>query len=324
MVRAGDDQVLAEEIETKGAVAVGWPVGDLSDAPQRAIIKDRLMALEDEIGAKAIPSATGQLHRFVNVISTGDDVVTFLRSTREYLVGKVSSKYRYDPTIFGDEYPHVRIVTWEGRVPRDLLSEGARNSLGSTLTLFDVADHIDEMRRLAVHPEQPVPADEFDEEQPPFHEDVESRANQFIGDVLDRMSGSEFEDLVASLLRAMGYAVQKSPPGADGGIDIRAAPDRLLLSDPMIRVQVKHRSQPMGSSEVQKLVGSLGPGTRGLFVSTGGFTRDAKREADRANQPVTLVDLDEFLKLLKDHYDALAIEVRDLVPMKRIWVPLKT
>src|SRR3712207_7764782 len=52
----------------------------------------------------------------------------------------------------------------------------------------------------------------------------------------------DFQNLVAELLRAMGYHVPHvSPPGPDGGIDIMAYRDPLGTTAPRIKVQVKHR-----------------------------------------------------------------------------------
>ena len=43
----------------------------------------------------------------------------------------------------------------------------------------------------------------------------------------------------------------------------------------------------------------------GLFVSTGGYTSEAQDAARNAEQRVTLIDRDEFIDLLIQHYDDL-------------------
>jgi restriction system protein len=52
------------------------------------------------------------------------------------------------------------------------------------------------------------------------------------------------QDLVAGLLKALGYHIEwVSPPGKDGGIDIIAHIDPLGTRPPRIKVQVKGGSQ---------------------------------------------------------------------------------
>ena len=64
------------------------------------------------------------------------------------------------------------------------------------------------------------------------------------------------QDLVAGILRAMGYETRVSGPGADRGVDIFASPDGLGLQEPRIFVEVKHRvKSAMGSQEVRSFLG---------------------------------------------------------------------
>jgi|SRR5215208_597272 predicted Mrr-cat superfamily restriction endonuclease len=79
---------------------------------------------------------TSQVARFVLEFKEGDYVLTYDPKTRNYLIGKISSPYRYDPTR--KEYHHVRGATWEGEIPRDRLSISNRNTLGAISTLFEV------------------------------------------------------------------------------------------------------------------------------------------------------------------------------------------
>jgi restriction system protein len=62
-------------------------------------------------------------------------------------------------------------------------------------------------------------------------------------------------------------------------------------------------------------------GDRGIYVSTGGFAQEGKYEAERAERPVTLVDLDDLVALVVEHYEKMDIEARTLVPLKRLYWP---
>jgi restriction system protein len=57
------------------------------------------------------------------------------------------------------------------------------------------------------------------------------------------------------------------------------------------------------------------------FVSTGGFTKEAKYEAERASIPLTLLDIDNLDETLIEYYEQLDLETRTLVPLTRIYWP---
>lgn len=65
-----------------------------------------------------------------------------------------------------------------------------------------------------------------------------------------------------------------------------------------IFVEVKHRSQVIGAREVRAFLGGRKRGDRCLYVSTGGVTKDARYEADRADVPIALVTLPRLRALL--------------------------
>ena len=56
-------------------------------------------------------------------------------------------------------------------------------------------------------------------------------------------------------------------------------------------------------------------------MSTGGFTREARYEADRSNVPVRLLDLDGFVRLYVEFYEKADEDTRALLPLVRIWWP---
>jgi restriction system protein len=138
-------------------------------------------------------------------------------------------------------------------------------------------------------------------------EDAKEKAREEIDTYLDALGGYEFQDLVAALLEGMGYATNAvSKPGADGGSDILAYIDPLGAQTPHIRVQVKHRDQAASREDVAALRGIIrGDREIGLFVSSGGFTKEARREAGNGAVHIELVDLDRFLELWLQHYDKI-------------------
>lgn len=323
MVRAGNDNFLADLVQERSAVAIGWPeMGDVSRLKTREHFKTRYCDAYPDAPDGRVPVNAGQVFNVAQSIGVGDYILTYLKATRELLVGVVTGPYEYTSQEFGEEYPHIRRVNWVRRVSRDLFSLAARNSMGSTLTVFRLDDHITEIHTVATQETIAEPVvTPVAEEEPPFHEDVKSRADELIADLISRLDGYQFQGLVAAVLRAMNMYTVMSPPGPDRGVDIVASPDPLGLQEPRIKVQVKHRSNPASGEEMRAfLTASQGYGA--LFVSTGGFSPNARYEAERAGRPVSLIERDEFINLLLEHYDNLEQESKALVPLMRIWVPV--
>lgn len=142
-----------------------------------------------------------------------------------------------------------------------------------------------------------------------------------IKDRLLAVDPDDMEQLTAGLLRAMGYHARVTPKGPDGGRDVIASPDALGLEVPRIICEVKHRKGSMGAPQLRAFIGGLRGGDRGLYVSTGGFTKEARYEADRSNVPVRLLDLDGFARLYADFYDRTDEDARAILPLVRIWWP---
>lgn len=151
-------------------------------------------------------------------------------------------------------------------------------------------------------------------------EEAEEHAWAEISQYLRNMPPYEFQELVADLLRAMGYYVAwVSPPGKDGGIDIMAQPDVLGTRPPRIKVQVKRQVQAVSVDGLRSFMALLGDEDVGLFVCTGGFTKDAKAEArTQEKRRITLLDMDTLFDLWVEHYGKLSDPARRRLPLRPI------
>ena len=218
----------------------------------------------------------------------------------------------------------ARNVKWTSELPRDALSVTTKNTLGSTLTVFLLPQSAAaEMRALAsgeAVPEQSVETDEDADLVDPLA-DIESLAMERIKDSVSVLDWSDMQDLVAGILRAMGYKTQVTPAGPDRGKDIIASPDGFGFENPRIVVEVKHRSGAMGSQAIRSFLGGRHRDDRGLYVSTGGFSKDAFYEADRAQVPLTLWTLDNLVRALVEHYDQTDAETKRIIPLRRMYWP---
>lgn len=330
MVRAESGGILFDEFKTKSVVAIGWwQVGDLSKVKDRQELQEKLLEALPEYGEKKAIMAASQLYRFAHAMKKGDRVLTYHPSRRVYLVGIIVSEYEYDPKVSFDvdmdnRWPNLRKVDWAGEVSRDALSVSTKNSLGAISTLFQVPEEAaQEVEAALKGKEVPVKKKEYKaEEEEDLLEGIQYRANEFIKDRVSALDWDEMQELVAGLLRAMGYKTRVSPSGPDRGKDIVASPDGFGFESPRIMVEVKHRkNQQMGSQEIRSFLGGRHRDDKGLYVSTGGFSREAYYEAERANIPLTLMNLDDLVTAILEHYERMDIDSQRLVPLKKLYWP---
>lgn len=323
MVRAGESGRLFEDFE-KGYVAVGWnAMGNLAELNTREQLSAAYLKAYPNSKEGERPNSIAMIDKFKHGMQIGDIVITYDPQSRNYLIGEIAGDYEYLPDRVGD-YPQTRRVNWLGKVSRDDLRPKTRNSLGSTLTLFKLKDFVLDDLMAVLKGGSP----QVDEEEDLIEEAVEAskentvnRSKELIKDRIIALDPDEMEELVAALIRAMGFRASVTPKGPDRGVDVIASPDGLGLQEPRIKIEVKHRAGAIGSQPVRSFIGALRPGDKGIFVSSGGFTREAKYEAERANIPVSLVDIDKFAELLVDYYETFDIEGKALIPLVRIYWP---
>lgn len=150
---------------------------------------------------------------------------------------------------------------------------------------------------------------------------AEEQAWQEVEQFLKQMNPYDLQDLVAALVRAMGYHVAwVAPPGKDGGVDILAFSDPLATHPPRIKVQVKRQSESVRVDGLRSFLAMLGDGDVGIFVNTGGFTRDAQEEArTQEKRRITLLDAERLFDLWVEHYDKLEDTARRKMPVRPIW-----
>ena len=152
-------------------------------------------------------------------------------------------------------------------------------------------------------------------------EEAEEQPWNEVDRFLHEMQPYDFQELVAHLLRAMGYFVMWiSPPGKDAGIDILASTDPLGTKTPRIKVQVKRRADSVNVDGLRSFMALLGEDDVGLFVSASGFTRDAEEEArTQEKRKVTLIDLERLFDLWVENYPKLNDEARRLLPLRPVY-----
>jgi restriction endonuclease Mrr len=104
----------------------------------------------------------------------------------------------------------------------------------------------------------------------------------------------DFERLVAKLFEASGFTqVRTTQYQGDGGIDVDAyvIEQDVFFAGTHVQAQVKRWRHTVGSIEVNSFRGALSASAKGVFVSTGYFTKAAVHEARIPSKPaIALID----------------------------------
>ncbi len=138
---------------------------------------------------------------------------------------------------------------------------------------------------------------------------LEDLRESVVHDLLDRISRmhpTAFERLVLELLHAMGYGTSRDDlqhvgRSGDGGIDGVISLDRLGLE--RVYVQAKRWQASISSEQVRGFMGALQlqGASKGVFMTTSSFTKDAREASSRARGSIVLIDGARLATLLVDH-----------------------
>lgn len=322
MIRAGRGGIYAADWLNRGLVGIGWDFGATDIASMsREQIRSGYAIKHSNDSKNKLAAAVGQIYRFAHDMEQGSTVVMYDPATRLYHIGTIAGPCK--PATDIEEATFTRAAKWKQTAQRDALTTSSKNSLGGIQTIFSISDEVVADLKSASKSETSSQPDETEDDAA----DDDARAATYdngielIKDRVNQVGWEDMERLVAGLLKAMGYCARVTPKGPDGGRDVVASPDALGLESPRIVAEVKHRKGAMGAPAVRSFIGGLRAGDRGLYVSTGGFTKEARYEADRATIPIRLLDLDSFVRHYVEVYDKADEETRSILPLTRIWWP---
>jgi restriction system protein len=135
-------------------------------------------------------------------------------------------------------------------------------------------------------------------------------------------SPSFFERTVVDLLLRMGYGGTREDAGqvvgksGDGGIDGIIKEDRLGLD--AIYIQAKRWEGDVGSAEIRNFIGALSvhKAEKGVFITTSGFSKNARETAAKVNSKIVLIDGPTLAQLMIDF--GLGVSTVNTYEIKRI------
>ncbi|MCY3984739.1 MAG: restriction endonuclease [Roseovarius sp.] len=308
----------------EGYVAIGWhALGDIRNYPELEDYKTAIAEKIPNTKKGALPVQAGILYRFAHEIQSGDIAVYPSKHDRMVNIGRFTGEASYvaeDP----DRYPNHRSVKWLDHIPRNDFSQSALNEIGSQLTMFLIKKHLIEfLAKVGLADSDDDNGDEDtddDNATAAVSRQAEFTASDFvIRRIMENMTGFEFEELVAHLLECMGYKARVTPSSNDGGVDVIAHLDALGFQPPIIKVQCKRITSQTSRPDVDQLLGTLGEGEYGLYINLGSYSKPSI-ELERNRAKLRLLDGEQFVELVLDHYDKLAPRFRSIIPLKKIHV----
>lgn len=132
----------------------------------------------------------------------------------------------------------------------------------------------------------------------------------------------QFERLCQRLLRELGFVnVEVTGRTNDGGIDGQGIIKLGGVLSYHVVFQAKRYHGSVSSSIIRDFRGAMvGRADKGLILTTGSFTREAKKEATRDGAtPIDLIDGNEFAERLKELNLGVSIELVEQVNIKSEW-----
>jgi len=139
------------------------------------------------------------------------------------------------------------------------------------------------------------------------------------------MSPDAFEKLCQRILRESGFIqVEVTGRSGDGGIDGRGIFRMAGLVSFRVLFQAKRYKGSISAKHVRDFRGAItGRADKGIFVTTGSFTRDAKKEATRDGAPIIdLIDGGQLVELMKNLGLGVRISTEEVIEVDVDWFPI--
>ncbi len=168
-------------------------------------------------------------------------------------------------------------------------------------------------------PSTPQPSNDLSEEAPiPVESDLWVER---LLSILQKIPPDAFERLCQRILRASGFIkVQVTGKRGDGGID-GIGVLRIALLSFQVFFQCKRYTGSVGPGEIRDFRGAMvGRTDKGLFLTTGTFTSEAKKEATRDGAPaLDLIDGSQLCVILKDLNLGVETKTIEVVKIDESW-----
>ena len=201
----------------------------------------------------------------------------------------------------------IWLLTDEGRQAKDWPTDALRRKVATAIK----AKHGNRKKSLTV--EDDIPSGNPDAEFADWRDELLAK--------LRSMDPSAFERLCQRLLRESGFVkVEVTGRSGDGGIDGTGILQLSLMSFHVL-FQCKRYQGSVGSGAVRDFRGAMmGRTDKGLIITTGTFSPDARREATRDGAPpIDLIDGESLCDKLKELSLGVETKLVEKVSVKPDW-----
>ena len=165
-----------------------------------------------------------------------------------------------------------------------------------------------------------IPQDELPEADKP--EEAQTWKSRLHHVLTKGLSPTAFERLIQRMLRESGFIqVEVTGRSGDGGIDGKGIARIHGFMSFHVVFQCKRWQGVVGSGEIRDFRGAMvGRADKGLFITTGSFSRDALKEAARDGAPpIDLIDGDQLAEKLKELKLGVVTELIENVSISEDW-----
>ncbi len=298
-----------------GYAGIEWlAVPDLSGVQSREEVQDMLWKAYPALrNTGRIRNHQGQIAAFILDIKPGDYVITPPANTEWLHYGRVPADgtYYYAPNAAdGCPYPHRWNVDWaEPRIRRSELSIPFQQTVRAMKTVFSVS-HVEEfLSRVgagaSISKARPTAADPY----------------RVVLDQILELAPGEFEELVESLLAALGFEeTEVTGKTGDGGVDVMGELDLAGLAKVKLFVQAKRYKQGtrVSAKTVREFRGSIPRDGQGALITTASYPAKAREIAVEPGFPrIGLIDGRQLVDLLVDRWDSIPEEFREKLGLRR-------
>ena len=157
---------------------------------------------------------------------------------------------------------------------------------------------------------------------PSIAEEVEAGWREILHQQLLQLKPDAFERLSMRLLRESGFVqVEVTGRSGDGGIDGKGIIKLQNVLSYHVVFQCKRYKESVGSGAIRDFRGAMiGRADKGLFITTGAFTRDAIKEATRDGaSPIDLIDGEDLVDMLKQLHLGVTVRMVEEVEVNSAW-----
>lgn len=189
---------------------------------------------------------------------------------------------------------------------------------GKKIDQVDVREVLHYVRE--VSSETPSIREEVEEGKGP--EEVKELWEDELLEEIKNIKPDAFERLCQRILREAGFvSVEITGRSGDGGIDGKGIMKLGGFLSFHIIFQCKRYAGSVSAQEIRDFRGAMvGRADKGLFMTTGTFTRDARQEAIRDGAPpIDLVDGDELVEKIKEFGLGVRVKTEESVEIDKEW-----